>query len=441
MQKFTLTKLFRPIIRLEGSGFLFLIWITLIVLALGVGHPLFFSLAYLVGALLVCSFLWAWLNLHWVRVTRQVRSSHVQVGNFVEERLVLENTGPLPKLWIELKDHANLPLHRASRVLSSLGRRRQQSWHVRTPCYQRGSFRLGPISLYSSDPFGLFPLTKDLPDAFISHVVVYPIAVELPSFQPPIGELTGGEATRRRTHYVTTNVSGIREYAFGDSFNRIHWRSTARTGRLMVKEFELDPMADVWVFLDLEKRVQAGLRYDELVPPSLPKVHWEKLPEFKLPPSTEEYGVAIAASVSKHFLDQNRAVGLISYPDAHHRELAQSDRGERQLARIYETLAVTHAHGTIPIAEVLSAETMRLTRNTTVIVITPGLDVEWVAAARHMVARGIRVTAIVIDPGSFGMPYDSLEIEIELTTSHIPHYVVHLGDPLEQALANARSSH
>jgi uncharacterized protein (DUF58 family) len=424
--------------KLEGSAILFLLWLASLLALLVVGHPLFFSLFYLFGGILTLSFLWAWLNLHWVRVSRQVRARHVQVGHFVEERLAIENTGPLSKLWIELKDNSTLPLHRASRVVSNLGRKQQQSWHVRTPCYQRGRFNLGPISLASSDPFGLFPLDKLLPASFTSHVVIYPMAYDLPGFYPPVGELTGGEATRRRTHYVTTNVSGIRDYAFGDSFNRIHWPSTARTGRLMVKEFELDPMADVWIFLDMEQRVQAGLTYDEILPPTLPEVHWEKLPEFDLPPSTEEYGVVIAASVSKHFLNQNRSVGLIAYPDAHHREIAQSDRGGRQLTRIYEMLAVAQAHGAIPLGEVLAAETMHLGRNTTAIIITPAIDAEWVAATRHLLARGVRVTAILIDPGSFGMPFNSFDTEIELTASHIPHYVVREGDRLDVVLANAR---
>ncbi|MCP4708721.1 MAG: DUF58 domain-containing protein, partial [Planctomycetes bacterium] len=145
------------------------------------------------------------------------------------------------------------------------------------------------------------------------------------------------------------------------------------------------------------------------------------------------------ASISKHFLTQNRAVGLITYPDAHHREIAQSDRGERQLARIYEMLAINQAHGAIPLAEVLTAETIRLSRNTTAIIITPAIDLEWVAVARHMMARGVRVTAVMIDPGSFDMPYNSLEVEIELIASHIPHYVIRQDDRLEEALANVRS--
>jgi uncharacterized protein (DUF58 family) len=424
---------------LERSWILFIVMLAALVGALATGADIFFSLTYLALAILILSFVWAWLNVHWVRVTRHVRTSHVQVGGFVEERMVLTNTGPFPKLWVELTDHSTLPLHRASRVLSGLGGHRQQSWPVRTPCYHRGRFMLGPISLASSDPFGLFPLTQNLPDNFVFPVVVYPMTTDLPGFQPPVGELIGGEALHRRTHYITTNVSGVREYAFGDSLNRIHWPSTARTGRMMVKEFELDPVADVWIFLDMERRVQVGLRYDEIPLPKLPEVHWEKLPEFTLPYSTEEYAVSIAASLSRHFLRQGRNVGLVTFANNQHRDSAQSDRGERQLVRIYEMLAVTQANGVIPMAEVLASETMRISRNTTVIVVTPAIGPDWVLAARNLSNRGVRVSAVMLDPGSFGAAYNSLETEIELTANHIPHYLVRYGDELVVALSNART--
>ena len=142
----------------------------------------------------------------------------------------------------------------------------------------------------------------------------------------------------------------------------------------------------------------------------------------------------------KHFINQNRNVGLITYANAYHREIAQSDRGERQLTRLYEMLAVTQAHGSIPLAEVLAAETMGINRNSTVIVVTPSTDVDWIAGARNLSNRGVKLTAVVIDPGSFHMPFNSVEIEIELTASHIPHYVVRRGDRLDGALSNVRST-
>src|SRR5260370_11248838 len=84
------------------------------------------------------------------------------------------------------------------------------------------------------------------------------MTLELPAFTLPLGPMPGGEALRRGAHYVTANAAGVRDYSPGDSFNRIHWRSTARRDRLIVKEFELDPLSDIWVFLDGDRGVQAS---------------------------------------------------------------------------------------------------------------------------------------------------------------------------------------
>jgi len=405
------------------------------VIALSLGEPIFFSLTYLLVGILLISWLWAWLNVHWVRVSRNVRNHYVQVGHFFEEQLSIENTGPLPKLWIELKDSSNLPYHQASRVVSRVGRKQQRHWRVRTPCYRRGRYKLGPISILSSDPFGLFLFSKALPENFVSHIIIFPMAVDIPGFQPPFGELAGGEAIHRRTHYTTTNVAGVRDYVFGDSFKRIHWRSTARLGRLMVKEFELDPVSDIWIFLDMDTTVQVGLSYNEIVLPEIPQVHWEKPPAFKLAPSSEEYSITIAASLSRHFLQQGRSVGLITYPHSTHREIAQIDRGERQLTRIYETLAVTQAYGNVGLAEVLAIEGVRLSRSTTAIIITPSTNPKWVAGVRHLMDKGIRTTAIFVDPTSFGTPADSTSIQVELTANRVPYYLVKNEDDLAEALA------
>jgi uncharacterized protein (DUF58 family) len=62
----------------------------------------------------------------------------------------------------------------------------------------------------------------------------------------------------------------------------------------------------------------------------------------ELPPSTIEYSVTIAASLAQHFLEADRELGFLSY--AEKREVVQPDRGERQLTRLLEILAVIQAH-------------------------------------------------------------------------------------------------
>ncbi len=421
---------------LGRTSFVFSLWAGVTLVALITTDPLFFSLSYMLAAIFVLSFMWAWLNLHWVTVTRQTKAVRSQVGEMMEERFRVRNTGFLPKLWLELRDHSTLPGHRAGHVVSGLGAKHRHTRIVRTMCLRRGRFQLGPLTLISGDPFGLFTLRRNLP--LTANLVVYPRTVPLPYFHPLIGEITGGEAIRRRTHYVTTNVSGIRDYVPGDSFNRIHWPSTARANRLIVKEFELDPMADVWIMLDMERSVHTGPDYNALPELFVPEVPWEgwQLPE--IDPSTEEYSVVIAASITRHFLRQDRTVGLVTYPGGTHCEMVQSDRGKRQEDRLLEILAVVHPTGTISLEQVLVAEGTRFNRNTTLMIITPSVRVEWVVVARHLAGRGVKVTAIVIDPGSFGAPYYATDIVGELAAGHIPAHCVQRGDNLEFTLANKK---
>ncbi len=435
---------------LRRSWIVILLWLASLIMALVVPpaqKDIFFTLAYLFGGLLIFSFLWAWLNLHWVRVTRQTRSRRAQVGKYAEERLIVENTGPLPKLWLETRDHSELPGHRVSRVLSSLPARHQRSWAVKTTCYRRGRFMLGPVTLYSGDPFGLFLLKRDI--NLTNHIVVYPSTFDLPRFSPSIGEISGGDALRRRTHYVTTNVASVRDYVPGDSFNRIHWPSTARTGRLIVKEFELDPMADIWLFLDLEKRVQVGRVWEptpDLTLPPLLRVLRDDSTRIELDPSTEEYAIAVTASLAKHYLDRGRSVGLVTYPRKVQREFAQTDRGERQVARLLEMLAVAHAEGSIPLSQVLAAESVHFTRDTTAIVVTSSIDTDWVVEMRRLRTRGVRPIAVLIDPATFLQEGSAVHLErgtqsvlTDLVASRIPTYLVRYGDPLEVALSEANA--
>jgi uncharacterized protein (DUF58 family) len=239
---------------------------------------------------------------------------------------------------------------------------------------------------------------------------------------------------RRRTHYVTTNVSGVREYFPGDSFNRIHWPSTARHDRLIVKEFELDPTADVWLFLDMQSGVQADQLWEEQqvgLPPLLPT-------RPTLAPSTEEYIVTIGASLAKHFLARNRAVGVVAY--SQRREVLAPDRGERQLTKVMEMLAVIRAMGSMPIAQIISAEGKALGRNTSVVVVTPSDDTRWVDSLRDLRRRGIRGIGVLTDAKSFGGKANTEATIAALHHNGIQAYRIREGDDLSAALTEGSLS-
>lgn len=403
------------------------------VFALNTGREIAYTVAYLITTVLVFAFLWTWSSVRWIRIGRFTRARRTQVGRYAEEQFEIENLSPLTKLWLEVRDLSDLPGHQASRVISSLGGHRTQRWTVRTLCLRRGRYTLGPLILSSGDPLGLFRMERVLPTT--SPMVVYPATVDLPGFMPPMGELPGGDAIRRRTHHVTTNVSGVRDYQPGDSFNRIHWPSTARTGRLIVKEFELDPTTDIWIFLDMDETVQTAAPWAVEVPRLGPIALQRELPRLMLPPSTEEYGVTVAASVARHFLMRNRAVGFIS--NAQRREVIQADRGERQLTRILETLAVIEARGRIPFAQVLAVEGQHLSRSASVIAISPATSPSWAAALRDLHRRGVRSLAILLAANTFGPAPSYQEAFMALHMNGILTYLVRRGDAIDSALAKS----
>jgi uncharacterized protein (DUF58 family) len=394
------------------------------------GRSLFYHLAYLFMALILLAFLWAWTGISWVHLRRQTRARRAQVGRPMEERFSVRNSSALPKLWLEVRDESDLPGHQASQVVNSLPPRQERAWTIRTICRERGRYTLGPITLYSGDPLGLFHLRRALTPT--SNIVVYPATFEILSFPLPTGLLPGGDALRRRTHYITTNAATVRDYVPGDSFNRIHWRSTARRDRLIVKEFELDPLSDVWIFLDMNEDVHAELPREE-EPQRDDTPFWVRPREFKLAPSSEEYAVTVAASLAQHFLRRDRALGLVSH--GQRREVVQADRGERQLNKLLETLAVLRANGQVPFAELIRGEAQQLVRGTSVILITPSSDIQWLVAARQMERAGLRVVAVVIDSATFGGAVEASATAAHLAATGTMTYLVKNDESIERALA------
>ncbi len=408
----------------------FILAIIALLSGLATGRAILFNLAYLLGLLIIVSFFWAWVNLNWVKLARNTRTRRTQVGRPLEERFTVHNTSIVPKLWLEVRDFGNVPGHYSSHVLHNLGGRSAYTWRINTICTERGRYQLGPIRLRTSDPFGLFPMERDF--AATTHVVVYPLTFDIHQFALPMGILPGGDALRRRTHYITTNAAGVREYAPGDSFGRIHWPSTARRDRLIVKEFELDPLADIWIVPDMAifghiaPKNNLAKRLSDLPP-------WMQLDDFELPETTEEYTVAIAASLAQYFLRRDRAVGLVGYGQSN--EVVQPDRGERQLNRILETLAVLRAQGQVPLADVLQAESHLFPRGTTVIVVTASADEGWALAARQIARRGLRMVSVLVNPESFGGRQSAAPLAALLQAGGMGAYVVNSGDNLTAVLS------
>jgi len=116
------------------------------------------------------------------------------------------------------------------------------------------TFHIEPMVVRTGDPFGFFEAAATVGRPTV--VTVFPRVVPLPRWRLPNAFLEGTHSSPERTLQTTPLATTVRPYAPGDSFNRIHWRSTARLGEIQVKEFDLEQTADVWIFVDLESTVQ-----------------------------------------------------------------------------------------------------------------------------------------------------------------------------------------
>jgi len=366
-----------------------------------------YILTYVLLSLLVLSWLWARYSLRKMIFRRTASSGRVQVGETFDERLMLDNVSALPKLWVQIADGSTLPGHRAGYV-ASMGGRKRATWRARTLCKQRGRFQLGPVVATSGDPFGLFRRRVFLTEQ--RELMVLPRVLPISNFVLFSGGLPGRGRTSRRALQATTNATTIREYMSGDALNRIHWRSSAHYNKLMVKEFDLDPAMDAWIILDLHDEMQAGEGEH----------------------STEEYGVTIAATIATFLLRQDLSLGMIV--NAEHREFLSLDRGDRQIERVLEMLAVVRAGPGPDLKEALALDAFHFGRNTVAIIITPSSSRDWHDGVRHLQRRGVQVAVVGLDAASFeNSPADEDTLAL-LEGANIPVLRVKCEESIAEAL-------
>lgn len=411
---------------------LFLLAVSLLAGAVS-GNQLYYRLSYLWGGLLVGSWLMSRLALRGLSIQRTARTMRSQVGQLFEERFQVTNESRLPRLWIEVRDESSLPGGRGSRVLTLIGPRESYSYLARTRLIERGVFPLGPTVLVSGDIFGLFQVSQAYPSQ--DSLLVYPMIFEISSFPGPAGLLPGGEALRRRTPQITSNAAGVREYAPGDSLNRIHWLSTARRNQLIVKEFELDPLAEVWLFVDGARAVHVEQPYERLE--FDPQDIWRPKTKFTLPPSTVEYAVSAAASLARYFIRKGRAVGLAAVAPT--LKVLPADRSGRQLGKMLEALAVFRAEGSIPLSGLIETQARHLPRGSTVVLITPSAAREVVISVDLLMRTGLRPVVVLLDSASFGGYFSADKIAVSLQDLGVPVFKVFNGDDLATVLSTPQS--
>lgn len=326
------------------------------------------------GGVWLLGYIWARLLARGLKFTREMRLGWAQVGDRLEERFALTNRAPVPALWVEIVDHSTLPgyLPGWTTGVESRHTRRWSGWAV---CNRRGLFILGPTTVLTGDPFGIYTVSLHYPGSL--PFLVLPPILSLPTIRVSPGARSGEGRPRPDARERTVSAASVREYTPGDSLRWVHWPISARHEALYVRLFDGTPAGDWWILLDVEQRVQVGEGDD----------------------ATEEHGVILAASLADQGLRAQRAVGLVMHSD----ELVwrPPQRGDTQRWEILRDLALV-SPGSRPLAELLMQLRPTLGQEASLIVITPNVDSDWIEALVPLRRRGVALTVLLLDPVAFG---------------------------------------
>lgn len=188
---------------------------------------------------------------------RSVRPGRVTVGGSAEVTLTLHNDSRLPTGVLLMTEALPASLGASPRfVLDRVEPQRGREVSYRVTGQQRGPVRVGPLSVQLGDPFGLCELTRSF--ASSERLVVTPPVTTLPPVRLGGTWVGGSDATARGNASAGTDDVTVRGYRHGDDLRKVHWRTTARTGELMVRREEQPDQSRTALLLDTRPGAHTG---------------------------------------------------------------------------------------------------------------------------------------------------------------------------------------
>lgn len=270
-------------------------------------------------------------------LVRSVSPKQVVAGQQTRVTLDLTNDGRMPTGLLLLEDQLPYVLGTRPRfVVDRMGPKWKRSVDYVVRSEVRGKFTIGPMKVRLSDPFGMVELDRIFQST--TSLVVTPRVLTLPGV-PLSGAWTGSGDNRPRA-FASGSAEDVtvREYRRGDDLRRVHWRSSAHAGDLMVRREEQPWQSRATLFLDNRKIAHRGTGAG----------------------SSLEHAVSVAASVGVHLIHRGFSVRLVTAAGG-------------------ETTPQWHEHGS------LMAETGPLLESLAVITEAghPHIDLKWLQDGGH----------------------------------------------------------
>ncbi|TDD89578.1 DUF58 domain-containing protein [Actinomadura rubrisoli] len=188
---------------------------------------------------------------------RRLNPPRLPVGHEARVDLRLENVSRLPSGLLMVEDQVPYTLGgRARFVLDRIEPHGSRELGYRIRSDVRGRFRVGPLTVRLADPFGMVELVRSF--SLSDRLTVTPAIVPLPAGRLAGAWTGGGDSVARAVSAAGEDDVAPREYRHGDDLRRVHWRSTARHGELMVRREEQHWQSSGTLFLDTRRSAHWG---------------------------------------------------------------------------------------------------------------------------------------------------------------------------------------
>ena len=292
--------------------------------------------------------------------------------------LRIKNTSRLPRFYIRAYD--DLPawlLRRDAKIPMILqlepGEVREIEYDV--DAIKRGAYTVGPLKILTTDPLGLTRFAHILDSRDEMLVLPEPLALRRPILDGGAFGWRGEQEGSRRG--AGMDFYGVRDYRSGDELRRVHWRTTARTGRLVVAEQTQGEASHAIVALDLH-----GAAYRDSGTGKQ---------------SALEYGVKLAATLVDDLIRAGHDVQLV-LGDGDDAVISRRDIGTLPFM---ERLARAEAVSSRSLAQELTDRAADVPHGATLMCITPRADPALRSVLGEFIARGIPVGGFLIDRSTF----------------------------------------
>lgn len=330
-------------------------------------------LFYAVAALLFYMFIVYKFSLREVKMSRIFNKSKFYSGEDIIVNLLFKNHGSMPHAYLIISDVYPKKLKmdgvKQYEIIYPWFKTKMQVEYV-VKNVPRGVYVWEHIDLLTGDPFGLIKVKRLVP--VVDKALVYPKFYTIVNWNMRESIRVGNFHSQNRINEDTSSVVGVRDYRYGDRYNRIHWKQTAKSNKLMTKEFEKVITNNYMFFLN-----QSNSNYSR-------QEHFEA-------------AIELTASLVKHTIDLQFPSGIVSLGTD--KKMIQLLRGQDHLLRIYEVLAMIEPMTEQSFKETVISELAYLSIGTTLILVTAKLNQELYELLGELGARKIRaeVFALISD--------------------------------------------